>query len=263
MRITPLASGSQGNSLLLEGGGVRVLVDAGLRVDALEERLAQIGMRGKDVDHLFVTHRHGDHVRGATEFARRHRVRVWTTRRTARCLGTEVHRRLWRVEFGRAFALGELLVRAVALPHDAPETAGLVVEHGGLRFGYATDLGSVTAGVVDALGRCDALFLEANHDPAMLTNGDDPPFLKRRIASDVGHLSNEQTADLLARLPRGRLRHVVLAHLSARNNRPELAIAAVRRVLDEAVAVRVARQDEPTEPVVVTPLADGAAALVS
>lgn len=257
MRITPLASGSAGNSLLVESGGVRLLVDAGLTADEIERRLAAVGVRAKDVDFLFVTHRHGDHIRGATDFARRHRVRVRTTPRTARALGTEVHRRLGRVEFGRRFQLGELVLQAVPVSHDAPETAALVVEFGGVRFGYATDLGRVDDLVIDGLGRCDALFVEANHDLGMLTAGDDPPFLKRRIASDTGHLSNDQTADLLARLRQPRLRHVWLGHLSSRNNRPELALAAAESALAGLghVAVRVASQDEPGAPTDVHPIA--------
>jgi phosphoribosyl 1,2-cyclic phosphodiesterase len=258
MRITPLASGSAGNALLVEAAGTRLLIDAGLHVDELERRLELVGLRPERIDALFLTHRHKDHVRGATDFARRHKTKVRTTRRTARALGTEVLRRLVRIDFERPFEVGGLRLRAVPLRHDAPDTAGLLVEAEGRRFGYATDLGSFDAATVDAFTGCNGLFLEFNHCRDLLLAGEDPPHLKRRILGPLGHLSNQDAELLLARLAHPRLAAVWLGHLSQRNNRPERAIAAARRALAgcPAAAIHVAEQDRPLAPVAL-----GAAAL--
>jgi len=248
MRITPLASGSLGNSLLVESGRHRLLVDAGLEVDELEGRLRSVGVEPGRIDALFVTHRHRDHVRAATELSRRHRVAIYATRRTARAIGSEAQRRVRRIEPLRSFEIGPLRAVAVPIEHDAPETVALLLESDGLRYGHVTDLGRASGPIVDYLERCDGLFVEFNHDERMLWDGDDPWHLKRRIASERGHLSNRQAAELLGRLSHDRLRQVWLAHLSSRNNRPELALDAARHALATAevasgAALAVARQE--------------------
>lgn len=256
MRITPLASGSAGNALLCEVPGTRLLVDAGLPADELERRLDAVGVRPDRIDALFVTHRHGDHIRGATDFARRHRVQVRTGPRTAKSLGTEVHRRLVRISPGRSVEVGGLRLRTVPLCHDAPETAGLVIDADGVRFGYATDLGSFDAAVVDAFAGCDGLFVEFNHDRTLLERGSDPPHLKRRILAATGHLANDDAARLLGRLAHPGLRAVWLGHLSRRNNSPELALAAARSAFEAAAVpdLRVAGQDSPSPAVELHPI---------
>jgi phosphoribosyl 1,2-cyclic phosphodiesterase len=248
MRITPLSSGSQGNALLVECGRVRLLVDAGLHVDELEARLRAIGVRPKDIDYLFLTHRHKDHIRGSTELCRRWRIRILTTRSTARSLGTECHRLIRRIEPERPVEVGGFQLWAVPVAHDAPETMALLVDDGTFRYGHATDLGSIGGAINDYLTCCDVLFLEFNHDPGLLAAGPYPGPLKRRIGGTLGHLSNEQGAALLRRLAHPRLAHVWLAHLSATNNRPELALAAARAALPLGCTARlaIAAQEQPS-----------------
>jgi phosphoribosyl 1,2-cyclic phosphodiesterase len=256
--ITPLASGSAGNALLVEAADTRLLIDAGLPLEDLERRLEAVGVRPASVDGIFVTHRHADHVRGVTRFAERHRCKVRTTRRTARSIGTEVHRRLVRIEFGRSFEIGGLRLTAFPLPHDAPDTAGLIVEAGGVRYGHATDLGGVDPSITDALSGCRGLFLEFNHDIDLLLGGGDPPHLKRRIAGPHGHLSNADAARLLASVAGPQLDTVWLAHLSRRNNRPELAEKAAREALGAGAPTQIltAVQDEPLPTVGLRPIPD-------
>ncbi len=248
MRIVPLASGSSGNATLVEAGGTRLLIDAGLSPRALEGRLRLADVDPESVDALFVTHRHHDHIRGATACAVRWRAKVYATRRTARGIGSEAQKLVRRVELGVPFAVGSLRLLPIPVEHDAPETAALLVEHGTLRFGHATDLGCARGPVGELLTDCDALQLEFNHDRELLDAGSDPPHLKRRIRSDEGHLANDQAAELLEALAHAGLRQVWLAHLSSRNNRPELALAAARRALEgrARASVVVAERDTTT-----------------
>lgn len=248
MRITPLASGSLGNSLLVEAEGARLLIDAGLSLPELEDRFRAVGLRPRSLDAVVVTHRHRDHIRGVTELAHRHRLPVFATKPTARAVGSEAQRRLQRIEPEQWFAVGPLRLCAVGVPHDAPGTVAIIVHGGRARFGYATDLGRVDAELVDALRGCDGLFLEFNHDREMLLGGDDPPRLKRRIASPTGHLDNAAAAALLALVRHRALQQVWLGHLSRRNNTPRLALQAAAAAVADCpdVALQIALQDEPS-----------------
>lgn len=245
MRVIPLASGSLGNATLVESGTRRLLIDAGLPADQLEERLRSIDVAPRSIDALFVTHRHHDHIRGAAEFAQRHHVRVFVTPRTAKAIGSEAHRRITRIEPMHPFECGDLQLLAIPVEHDAPETCALRVDDGSSVYGHATDLGCDSGPIGELLGRCDALLLEFNHDIDRLGAGDDPPFLKRRITASTGHLANHDAAALLGRLAGPRLQRVWVAHLSRRNNLPQLAIDAARAALGDRadVAVAVAEQD--------------------
>lgn len=249
MRIIPLASGSLGNATLVETARTRLLIDAGLPIDELERRLQSVGAPPKSIDALFVTHRHHDHIRAATAMAARHRTRIWATPRTARALGSEAHRRIRRIAPLASFVQDDLELCAIPLSHDAPETCALRVDDGHCRYGHATDLGVFDELLIERLGLCEALLLEFNHDRALLAAGNDPPELKARILAPTGHLANDDAAALLARLVQPRLRCVWLAHLSRRNNRPALALAAARGAWpgdapgSAAVRIEVAEQD--------------------
>ena len=248
-QVTPLASGSQGNAVLVHAGDRLLLVDAGLPVDTIEERLAAVDVRARQVDALLLTHRHRDHIRGAADFVRRHKTRVISTRRTLRSLPNDLHRRYHAIVPGTPRAVGAVQVLAFALSHDAPDTVGFRLNAENRSYGHATDLGRFDDGVVSALTHCHELYLEFNHDRQLLNDGPYPPLLKRRIASDWGHLANDSAADLLRELSWPGLEHVFLAHLSQHNNRPELALDAARRALlgtDALPRLTVARQEVPT-----------------
>jgi phosphoribosyl 1,2-cyclic phosphodiesterase len=240
LRFCSLASGSGGNATLVEarssgdGPTTRVLVDCGLTLRRLTAALARRGCTPDDIDALFVTHEHSDHVAGAFALQRRHGTALWMSRGTLdACIGRDeaavapVH----IASHGAPFTLGALTLQPFAVPHDAAEPLQLVCSTAKARIGLLTDLGEPDDGVVAALQGCDALLLECNHDRTMLQHGPYPAWLKRRIGGTRGHLENEQSAALLAAVQHNALRHVLAAHLSRQNNAPELARAALARAL--------------------------------
>lgn len=248
MRVCVLASGSKGNALVVQAGGTTVLVDCGLTPKVLRARLKAVGLELSSLDALLITHAHADHVVGALRLGAALRLPSFATRETQRQLsrrGGLVHFRA--VQPGVAFSVGDITVKAVGLPHDAPGTVAYVLEHEGERFGVCTDLGYPDLHVARALGGCDTLYLEFNHDEDMLWNGPYPPRLKRRVASDRGHLSNRQAAAMLADIDTSRLRRLLLAHLSEVNNTPTLAIEAAKEALQgTGIRLMAAPQYEPT-----------------
>jgi phosphoribosyl 1,2-cyclic phosphodiesterase len=240
MRFCSLGSGSGGNATLVEASqgitSTRLLVDAGFSLRELLKRLARAGCAPEDVDAVFITHEHGDHIGCALALATRYRVPLITSRGTWRAVGDDsFDTQLLRfVRDGDALPLGDMEVRPFAVPHDAHEPLQLTVNDGDCRLGIVTDLGSAPRDVSDALAGCDALLLESNHDEAMLRSGPYHPSLKKRILGSHGHLSNAAAADLLARCLHGGLKWVAAAHLSEKNNTPALAEAALLPVLGGA-----------------------------
>lgn len=226
LRFAMLGSGSQGNGTLIQSGDTTILLDCGFMLRDAEARLRRLGVEPHAVSAVVVTHEHYDHIGGVARFARKYRLPVWLTDGTrAGWKDGPVPRNL-RVVCGEAFTIGDLRVEPFAVPHDAREPAHFVFGNGRFRVGVLSDAGSVTDTMRAALTGCDALLLEFNHDTEMLINGPYEPPLKRRIGGALGHLSNAQAAELLGSLDQSRLRHLVLTHLSEKNNTPELALAA-------------------------------------
>lgn len=241
MRFCSLGSGSTGNATLVEartatGRGSRLLIDCGFTHKELDHRLARHGLAVTDLDAVFVTHEHGDHVGCAVALARRHRVPLWMSRGTWRAIGAPAldDGLLRFARDGEAIEVGDLRLAPYTVPHDAAEPLQLTVDDGALRLGVLTDAGSLTAHLTAALQRCDALLLECNHDPALLAASSYPASLKTRVAGPLGHMANGLAAQLLADCRHAGLRHVVAAHLSQQNNRPALAAGALAAVLDAA-----------------------------
>ena len=231
MLIAPLSSGSAGNSYWFESDGTAILVDAGLGPRETKKRLEIVG---RDIHHLaaiVITHEHYDHIRGAEKIARRYEVPIYLTRGTLDASSIDTDE-VKTVVFNNdnTFTIGELQIHARRTIHDAADPACFVVEaRDGTRVGIASDLGYVSDDVLRHLTGCDGLFFESNHDLDMLRLGSYPWPLKRRIMSRFGHLSNGDAGQLVSCLERSRLRHLIAAHLSQQNNRPELARAALAR----------------------------------
>ncbi len=224
MRICLLASGSKGNSLFIEAGDTRLLVDAGLSARELTSRLAAIGVAVGDVNGILITHEHTDHIRGAGALARKNGIPVLISYPTSR--QTAEHFRATRLiefESGCSFAFRDFLVDPFPITHDTADPVGVVIECREGRIGSATDLGIATRLVRDKLRDCRALVLESNHDEEMLANGPYPWHLKQRIRSRHGHLSNRESVDLLEEIIHADLEALFLAHLSEVNNLPGAA----------------------------------------
>jgi phosphoribosyl 1,2-cyclic phosphodiesterase len=234
VRLCVLSSGSGGNSLWVDAGATRILIDAGLPLRQTARRCRSAGVDVRDLTDVFLTHEHADHSHAAGILGRKLRVRVHATHGTMRALRDPPPEELRRsVRAGIPVCLPGLTITPVALPHDACEPVAYVVDDGATKAAIVTDLGSVTAGVVRALQDLDALVLEMNHDVRMLIEGPYPWSLKQRIRGDRGHLSNEQGAQLLQGVLHGGLRHLVLAHLSEHNNTEARARRAAERVLEK------------------------------
>lgn len=237
MRFCSLGSGSGGNATLVEASqGItqtRLLVDAGFSERELTRRLARAGCAPADLDAIFITHEHGDHIGCALAFAARHRRPLIMSRGTWHAVGkADFDPALLRLaRSAEGIALGDMALQPFSVPHDAQEPLQLVLNDGATRLGIVTDLGSAPDSVSTALAGCEALLLEANHDEALLQAGPYPLSLKKRILGSHGHLSNLAAAELLARCRHAGLRHVVAAHLSERNNTPALACDALSGAL--------------------------------
>ena len=231
MRFASLGSGSRGNALIAEAGGTRVLVDCGFGLREAVARLARLGVAPETLDGILVTHEHDDHVGGVARLAARYRIPVYLTHGTLQAVGDLGEAEVTVIDPHRRIAVNDLEVEPFPVPHDAREPVQYVLGDGAKRLGVLTDIGEPTAHVVQVLKECDALVLECNHDPDLLEAGPYPPSLKRRIAGRFGHLDNPASARLLSQLDGRRLRHVVAAHLSETNNRPDLARAALAGAL--------------------------------
>lgn len=244
LRFKSLGSGSTGNATLVEVAGrkpVRLLVDCGLGQKRLALRLAGAGLITDDIDAIFITHEHSDHIGCTRQFAKRHRVPVWMSRGTYEGIGSpDFDGLLNTARDGEAIDLGALQIMPFTVPHDAREPLQLTCTDGTAKLGILTDLGHATAYLLDHLALCDALLLECNHDCELLALSAYPPFLKRRVGGMYGHLSNTAASAIARSVVHSGLKHLVAAHLSEKNNRPELAHRAMSEALGDSTEVVIA-----------------------
>ena len=231
MRFALLGSGSRGNGTLIEVGATLLLIDCGLSVVQVKRRLAGLDKRPEDLTAIVVTHEHSDHVGGVAGLARAYDLPVWATPGTALAAGLLEVAGCELFDCHAPFSIANVELMPFPVPHDAREPSQFVCGDGRRRLGILTDVGSLTPHIEGCLDACDALVLECNHDTAMLAAGNYPPSLKQRVGGRHGHLSNDQAADLLGRIDTSKLQHLVAAHLSDKNNTPDLAQQALARAL--------------------------------
>ena len=232
MKICSLASGSKGNCLYLETGDACVLIDAGLSLRETLLRMEGCGIDPAGIHAVLVTHEHIDHIRSAGSFARRFKVPVLASHLVCRKAESYLKKtQLIEFESGCAFSFRSARIDPFPITHDACDPVGFVIESAEGRCGSATDLGVVTRLVADKLRGCRFLNLESNHDPEMLMNGPYPWDLKQRIKSRHGHLSNQESLELLHELAHDGLEALVMAHLSEVNNHPDHVVRSTESFL--------------------------------
>lgn len=236
-----LQSGSNGNCIYVEAGDTRLLIDAGISGRQVKLRLAHHERTVKDITAVLISHDHSDHVRHAGVYERLFNLPTYMTRptheRVRRTVGTL--RQVRHFTAGDRLEIGDVTVHTLSTPHDAIDGVNFIIEHERRRLGVFTDLGHPTLQLQAALNEVHAAYLESNYDPHMLDIGPYPALLKARIRGDGGHLSNQEAADLL-RGCRHRPKWVALAHLSAENNLPDLALETSRKTVGAAYPVSVA-----------------------
>ena len=226
------ASSSSGNCALLRGGGVNLLIDAGISMKRIRMHLRSLGLDLGDLRGVLVTHEHSDHVSALPMLSKYTELPFYLSPGTGEALlreGKCAGKNLRPLGEGLSFDLGELRLMGVPLMHDAAQPIGWRIEGEKGAMAVLTDLGKVTEGVLDAAKGCRFAVVECNHDVELLRRGPYPPSLQRRILGNRGHLSNEAGARLARHLAENGAEQLLLGHLSKENNRPELALAAVRR----------------------------------
>ncbi len=246
-----LQSGSSGNCVYIEAGGVRLLVDAGITGVQAKERLAAHGRDIREVDAVLISHDHGDHIRHAGVYQRKFGIPIYVTPATLAAASTRCNLgKLTEVRTFRAndkIRFGNVLVHAIPTPHDGVDGSAFVIEAGQRRIGVLTDLGHVFKDLARIVASLDAVFLESNYDPEMLAAGPYPAYLKQRIRGPKGHLSNHEAAELLRRASgEKRLQWACLSHLSEENNHPDVALKTHRDAISGEVTLYVADRYQST-----------------
>jgi len=223
MNFCVLASGSKGNSVFVESHYARILVDVGLSARQIETRLKMLQIDPASIDAIVLTHAHNDHVRGAGVFARRFGVPIYAHPQTLDDITHLFSGKESLHPWNESFQIKDMIFEPFALSHDCFPTVGYLIQTDNKRLALCTDLGMVTEEVRQYLPRANAIILESNHDPEMLLNGPYPWHLKERIASRLGHLSNQEAGELLQDIAHAGLSKIILGHLSDENNTPEIA----------------------------------------
>lgn len=234
MRLCSIASGSSGNCIYAGSDTTHLLVDVGISGKRTEAGLNELDLSMRDIDGIFITHEHTDHIAGLGVLSRKYGIPIYATRGTIAAIkctssvGKIPEELFCPIQADEKIIIKDLTCNPMRISHDAAEPVAYRIKHGRKRIGIVTDLGNYNDYTIESLKGMDALLLEANHDINMLQVGPYPYYLKQRILGDRGHLSNERAGQLLCRLLHEKLQAVVLGHLSKENNLPELAYEAVR-----------------------------------
>ncbi|MBR7091233.1 MAG: MBL fold metallo-hydrolase [Clostridia bacterium] len=227
MRICVLASGSKGNTTYIEGDNTRLLIDAGLSCSDIEDRLLHIGVNPSQINGVLITHEHSDHIRGLHTFARKYSTNIYAHHDTWQVLDAKLpkiatHKKIDILS--PDFSINELDITAFDLDHDASHCLGYSIMCRTAKISQATDLGHITDPIIRQIMDSSLIVLESNHDVDTLLNCRYPLYLKNRILSNHGHLSNKTSSEAVAKMLGYGVRGVILSHLSEESNTPRLAL---------------------------------------
>lgn len=250
----PLASGSKGNSLYVGSSTTRVLIDAGIPLNTIFERLEEIHVDPKTIQAILVTHEHSDHIKSLIPLSKTLKIPVLANAETAKGIVNACGERPRFKIFttGEPFQFGDLFVHPFSVPHDTLDPVAFTFQIGDVKLAICADIGHATSLVRKHLELCDYLYLEANHQPSMVHASSRPKALKQRILGKQGHLSNQDCAELLTSIFHSKLKHVHLAHLSSECNAEEVALQVVTEALaakNHSVEISIAYQDKLSKPI--------------
>lgn len=238
MKFCPLFSGSSGNSILIASDEARILIDAGLPGKKIDEALKSIGENPQDLNGIFITHEHSDHIKGVGVLSRKFDIPIYACDQTwvamESSIGKIKEHNIKVMDRRSTVEINDLSIKSFNIPHDAAAPDGYTVYSKGKQASVATDFGTFTQEIYDSIKDSEVILLESNHDVNMLKYGPYPYSLKRRILSEIGHLSNEDCGSAIVNIVKNSLgKKIVLGHLSNTNNHPDLAYQTVLNVLNE------------------------------
>ena len=250
MKVSLLASGSKGNCCFVETKNNSFLIDAGMNCAYIDKELNTIGKTGKDIDSVFITHTHTDHINGLKVFVKKYNPIIYVSEK----MYQELKNIVWSdnyVIIDKELIIDDLKITAIKTSHDADDSMGYIFEENGHSLVYITDTGYINERYFDLLFNKKMYIMESNHDVEMLMHGSYPSWLKKRIRGDEGHLSNNQCGFYLSKLIGPNTKEIALAHLSKENNSPELAMKTVHEELTENGVdfqnIIIAKQKERTD----------------
>ena len=250
----PLASGSKGNCLYIGTEKTKLLIDAGVSIKVLEERLKLIGVNLHQIDAVIITHEHTDHIKGLERLTCKGQIPVFVNSDTA-CAITSYVKKTPRFKIfstGEYFSFGDIEILPFSIPHDAADPVGFTIHLEGLKIGICADLGFVSTSIVQILKECDYLYVEANHQPSMVYASARPAIYKQRVLGRQGHLSNEECSFLIEQIVHPNLKQIYLAHLSSECNHPDRALETIQKklkLLQADTKVSIAFQEHCSQPV--------------
>ncbi len=247
--LCALASGSKGNCIYFGSKNAKLLIDAGISMKAITERLDEIGVQIHEIDAILITHEHIDHIYGLKVLTKKLDIPIFCNLQTAKGIFDvlKIKPRFKIFSTGQIFEFKDLVIQSFSIQHDTLDPVGLTITCDKLKVGVCTDLGFVSSIALQNLQNCHYLFVESNHQPALVYSSSRPAIYKKRVLSKQGHLSNEECADLISKIFHPDLRHVQLAHLSSECNSRELALRVVSEFLEkknQKVALSVAFQEK-------------------
>lgn len=241
IEFSTIASGSSGNCVYVGTENTKILIDAGLSGKKIEAGLEQLNINPLDIDGIFVTHEHNDHVDGVGVLSRRYNIPVFATEGTWDNMPSKVgeikSRNMKAVYPGEYVDINDIVLKPFNISHDAAQPVGYRIEAFNKTVTVATDLGYISDEVFENIKNVDLLLLESNHDVERLQMGPYPYQLKQRVLSDLGHLSNHSAGQVLTKILSDRLKYVLLGHLSGENNTPQLAFETAKQYLENSGVV--------------------------